>query len=338
MYPVCKYVIVATFLVVHSAFSQETKLVEDIKENHVDLSREVERYYVLTSNYSVKHGSYLKFNLIFGGFMKVLVNGNYKNGVADGQWEHFFSESANGLQSKGSYVNGKKNGMWTFYYADTLNSNPDLTIGARFDDSVSVVMPQAGPLLMAGMYLNDKRVGKWTALDLAGKPFQIYDFTKRVLIQDRFIGVDSSRLNVERPPIFIGGIHAFHSQVIEAKLKNLLESVSNKNIRGDSASVTISLTVAIDGTVKNVRVKEDHKAPKRFTEVALETSRLTDGNWLPAIRKSQPVEAETEINFIVKDKFVRRPNMYHSEKHYWVRASIKGHFDKKQKPGKKPGS
>ncbi len=92
--------------------SQQTRKVTKILD---ELNKEKEVYYVLSSDTSVKHGSYKQIK-----YKKdVLISGYYKMGAKDSLWSEFdWWGTKNGrckMRCSGNYSNGKKVGIWKFY-------------------------------------------------------------------------------------------------------------------------------------------------------------------------------------------------------------------------------
>ena len=100
------YLLLVAFLPVIS-LAQETKdvFVQNPEEQYV------ERFSVLKSDTTVRHGSYRRMDYI-GGAPKLL--GHYKYGKKDGRWQEFSLWDVF-LMALGNYTEDKRNGVWTFY-------------------------------------------------------------------------------------------------------------------------------------------------------------------------------------------------------------------------------
>ena len=87
--------------------AQETK---DVIIKNAE-ARYVERFTVLKSDTTVKHGRYRRMDF-FGGAPKLL--GQYKYGKRDGRWQEFSVWDVF-LAALGNYTDDKRTGEWTFY-------------------------------------------------------------------------------------------------------------------------------------------------------------------------------------------------------------------------------
>jgi hypothetical protein len=125
-----------SILSVTTLLSQETALFERKFEGTNQIA---ERYYVLKSNKTIKHGSYVKYFQIPTYYSKaekkqldlehfVAIKGNYKNGKRDGEWVEFNNQGK--FRTKGSYANEKKIGVW-----QTAKENGQVIENYDFDNS-----------------------------------------------------------------------------------------------------------------------------------------------------------------------------------------------------------
>ncbi|MFZ9848470.1 MAG: hypothetical protein ACO3EE_10015 [Flavobacteriales bacterium] len=119
--------IIALLLIPAALFSQKVKKIN----NKVTL----EKYYVLKSDTSVRHGRYEKYK--YNDYL--LISGYYKNGKKDSIWNEY-SEYSLELIANGNYVNNEKVGIWKYpqsgvlEYDHTLNKplSYDSTFNANF--------------------------------------------------------------------------------------------------------------------------------------------------------------------------------------------------------------
>ena len=107
------------FFCTAASYAQETKLIV----NYFPRSKQVaERYTVLKSNRTIKHGSYAAYFRMskkdYEGFQMgvlkledfVKIKGGYQLGKKGGEWEEYIQPQV--LKSKGNYHGDKKIGVW----------------------------------------------------------------------------------------------------------------------------------------------------------------------------------------------------------------------------------
>jgi TonB family protein len=87
--------------------AQETK---EVVVKNAD-ARYVERFSVLKSDTTIKHGTYRRMDF-FGGAPQLL--GSYKMGKKNGRWQEFSIWDVF-LAALGNYTDDKRTGLWTFY-------------------------------------------------------------------------------------------------------------------------------------------------------------------------------------------------------------------------------
>jgi len=177
------------------AFGQDVTLKRVKKKSVVDGITIKEKYYVLKSDNSIKHGEYKRYNII----NTLEESGFYNMGVKDSTWKTYIVGKYVG--SIGSYKNGKKNGEWK-YFTNVGTIDPDY-------DRKSPTR-----LVKSGYYVNDSMVGVWSYY-MKGVLEQQYDHTNDSLIfplkfNDNYVytiksdsGIIEHRL--ERPPMLVGG-------------------------------------------------------------------------------------------------------------------------------------
>jgi len=102
-----------------STFGQATK---EVKKKHKN-PYYTERYFVLKSNNTVKHGVYKK-----NGYKNCLViDGYYTNNLKDSLWSTYYWRSEQ-LKKQGSYEDDVRIGEWSFFSSDgTLIQTYDFT-------------------------------------------------------------------------------------------------------------------------------------------------------------------------------------------------------------------
>ena len=98
-----KLLLLAFFLLsVTGIYAQETER----KKNRLK-NGDVEEFFVLKSDNSVRHGSYERK----GEFNRTI--GEYKNGLKEGMWTEYSKGSR--LRSRGAFTNNVQTGVWKFY-------------------------------------------------------------------------------------------------------------------------------------------------------------------------------------------------------------------------------
>lgn len=260
-----------------------------------------EEYYVLKSDESIRHGTYVKYRPAKGGVL-VLESGMYQNGEKNGLWESFYESStaSSSIKEKGVYVNGKKNGVWTSFYRDSI---PEIIVQEKYSanrqvDSISLSINQQSAIVkMVGMYLNDKRVGEWRSFTRSGEVIQHYNFSKKVLIQDNSLS-DSVINHTNRKALFIGGAPLLLDFLqLEFRLSGEIMTA----IEEDSSSFDVSFTIDKDGLMKDEKV-ELSTGPKEFEDEAVAVVKRTATRWIPAVREGQPIESNFKIHFLIVKK------------------------------------
>jgi TonB family protein len=279
-----------------SSYSQKTKFV--LKEGQ----EFVEEYYVLETAEKIKSGTYVKYKVGLGG-VSILESGNYNNGMRDGLWEFYYNSGINtnnSLKEKGNFVNDKKNGVWISYYFDTIpNSTTTQKHGnKKRTDSVNIIIEQNNLIpRLAGQFLDDKRVGEWTAFDFNGDIYQKYDFTNSRLISDISIS-DSLQYNNSRPPIYLGGLPYLKDQLsYEFNFRQVIEL-----IKKDSTTVIVEFSITPSGKINNVTIIQSN-APSSMEKEVLRLITILDNNWIPAMQGDQLITSNFKIGFYLIRRF-----------------------------------
>jgi hypothetical protein len=313
-------VILKFLLIVNcSLFGQETKFISKItsekknpKEAKVDelvnfnfgLGQNfIEEYYVMSVDENIRHGTYLKYKQTFKG-IQVLESGSFQNGQKSGPWEYYYDipmRTVSSIKEKGHYVNGKKNGVWTGYYMDTI---PELikheTFGhKRKIDSIKVsIKQQSARIKIAGMYLNDKRIGEWVSFSESGNIFQIYNFSRKRLMLDPSVK-DTSEYNGTRNALFVGGLTCFEDLLAYEFSFTTVDL--REGIKSDSTAATVSFTIDEKGSVIAPKI-ESTTGNKLLENEALRIVALLDNQWIPAVKEGRTVSSIYKIHFF----FVRK--------------------------------
>lgn len=257
----------------------------------------IEEYFIKDADPPVKDGGYIKYHLTNKSGYSVLEAGKYSNGKRVGIWEFFHFDGQllnhNRLFAKGEYVDGQKNGVWTHYYLDSASQEIAVSrYGKRTKvDSLEVLIAQGKAVIrLVGTYAKGKRVGKWYTLDPNGKVVQEFDFETGLLVKEATLS-DSSRLNLLRPAVYLGGTVQMLREIARE-----LDYSKLTSIREFGSMVMISCVISPDGTVTNGKLL----TPDVSVTVGLEAIRsllTTSGNWIPAIRDGQLIPTTLQFKF-----------------------------------------
>lgn len=120
------------------AGAQETK---DVRIENA-LGRYVERYSVLKSDTTIKHGPYRKVDF-FNGALQIV--GQYKMGKKDGRWQEFSYWDVF-MVNVGNYKDGKRVGSWLFFSKLNVKeqeydyTKKELVLYAKDDDNKRTVI------------------------------------------------------------------------------------------------------------------------------------------------------------------------------------------------------
>lgn len=283
------YTTIILLTVYLSSFGQETKFV--LKDG----GGFKEEYYVLKDDKKIRHGTYVKYRQPLGQVI-IIESGKYANGEKDGQWETFYNlyprNTWNAIKEKGNYVNGKKNSVWLYYYLDTTNVTNIEKFGQKSKtDLLNVNIDQSNiKLKLAGMYLNDKRVGEWASWDYKGILSQMYNFSTGALLYDVSVK-DSLEYNRNRKPLYFGG----ESSLFEFLAQNITVPETLSKVKGDTVYAIAKFTIDEQGKTKHISVtsNSDNKSLKEeFTKLIT----MTDLNWIPGLKDG----AKAEYPFMIR--------------------------------------
>jgi TonB family protein len=174
-------------LITVNLWSQETILVE----NKYKGSKQIyEKYYVLKSDKSTKHGEYISYfklnkedykkfkrgHLNINDFIKE--KGNYFEGKKNGKWVEYSKPTV--TKAIGEYKDGKKEGEWTEYRNSRIknigyySSGKKTGIWNTFDTGLKVSSYD---------FDNDKKVGIWLTKEENGKVMTRFDYDQNLQLQ-----------------------------------------------------------------------------------------------------------------------------------------------------------
>jgi TonB family protein len=232
--------------------------------------------------------------------VQVLESGSYRNGQRDGNWDYYYNvpveNTKNTIKERGAYVDGRKNGVWIAYYPDTI---PEITNTRNFGtrrkiDSITIsINQQSAKINMAGMYLNDKRVGEWTSFTYSGGIFQKYNFSQKLLIRDPSVK-DSTEYNRNRNALFVGGLPCLDLFLsFEFNWMGVAPA-----LKEDSTSVIVSFKIDREGNSLEPKIAKS-TGNKRFEDEAIRVVTLTDKKWIPAVVEFTPIDSYYRIHFYI---------------------------------------
>jgi len=271
--------------------AQETEFVENIIDTYT-----AEEYYVLKSDKSIKHGSYVKFWTKYSG-TRILESGSYDRGQKTGTWMYFYKAGFRGVhytRERGQYVNGKKNGLWIQYYMDSVFSIKKKEAFEQQKDSLVIdINQEPRRIQLAGAYLNDKRIGEWTSFDPRGNLIQKYNFSKKALIFDKTVK-DTLLYNKNRAASFIGG-----QSLLIGFLLGEFDPATALILIKDSTTMIISAIINKDGHLDGYKIQKSSKF-KGVDNELIRVVNLTDMNWIPATSTTgEPIDSEYKIQAII---------------------------------------
>ena len=242
------------------AMGQDTKKVVRYSADSVY----TEEYYVLKSDETIKHGSYLKI-----GWSNLPVeSGEYKNNLKEGVWTTYFSGSEE-IHSLGEFSKGKKSGYWIY---NRLKNG--------------ILFPKG-----KGNYKNGDKSGVWEFYSKTGKLIQKYNFDTRELeypIDRPKQPAEGEALSLQYSTTFIGG----NEEIFEQLWENLVypKKAEEAGIQG---KVIVGFVVDANGEVTDIHVI--HGIGGGCDESAMDAVRSTSGKWIPA-RKQNGETIATEMS------------------------------------------
>jgi TonB family protein len=183
------------------------------------------------------------------------------------------------LKELGTYLEGTKNHMWTYYYEN-------------------------GKKKAEGLYASNKEVGLWTYWAPSGELVQKYHHTldsvyffidpnpleKHYVVHD---SGDTSVVDLDSPPLYLGGIHLAHNEAVKWLNYPLLARKA-----GIEGVAYIALWIDEEGSVTNYEI---HKDPgEGCGEAALNAVQKIEPNWIPGKLNGKNVKAKILMSFHFK--------------------------------------
>lgn len=264
--------IILTLFISIQANSQEQKTKRIKEKISIDGLSFKLKYYVLETNFSIKHGEYKKYDVI----NNLAESGYYKMGIKDSIWRTFICGKLVG--SEGYYVNGTKEGLWNYYTNIPGGWKPTL--------------------IKSGNYTNDSMVGIWSYYN-NGELEQVFNYSKDSLIygsksseeKNYLIKTDSGlfKVKLDKPPMLIGGNN---TRIENFKNMNIyqLDSLSEGNA---NISYTLSFWVKTSGETYNYEMI--NSINEEFSKYIIEYYK-NNYKWIPGVLKGQNIECKVMIN------------------------------------------
>ncbi|NEM97893.1 toxin-antitoxin system YwqK family antitoxin [Pontibacter burrus] len=152
-----------------------------------------EKYFVLKSDKSVKHGQYLRtYNDVW--FKDYIIDfGEYSNNQKTGKWYEFYAKDPNNfLRATGEFSNDKKEGWWQLFY---LENSADIAISLGSQKITAIIEPRKSSdkynitidttrlkKESEGNYSNGSKTGIWSYFDVDGALIHQYDHSSKKLV------------------------------------------------------------------------------------------------------------------------------------------------------------
>ena len=264
-------------------FSQKTEKVK--KKFSVDGITVKEKYYVLKSDTSIRHGEYKRYDVL----NDLQESGFYKMGVKDSIWKTYILNKYIG--SIGYYRNDKKSGVWK-YYTNVGTKNPN------YDKKSPLIMTKHGS------YSNDSLVGIWNYYK-AGELEQKFDYssntiifpvtneTKNIYYIKNDSGIITSKL--DRPPYLVGG----NTARVDNWKKMDHSKLSTLSNNSQDISYALSFWIKPDGTTYDYKMAKSVNA--EYDNYIIEYYKA-NYKWTPGVLNGNNVECQVIVSngYIVK--------------------------------------
>ncbi|WP_210116213.1 energy transducer TonB [Hymenobacter fodinae] len=237
-----------------------------------------EEYSVLTNNKTVKQGPYQKS---IGKNNLPLVRGFYSKGQKDSTWTTFYADGET-LRERGAYEQDQRVGMWEFY-------TPTGTLAQNYDYTYRQV-------LFSKPITNDKCVFKvWSAEDDCRDTLQL-----------------------ERKPVYIGGLEAMQS-VLQENLKYPVQALQ----RRISGTAKVAFLIDAEGNTSEYRVVK--KLGSGCDAEALRLAKLLPATWVPARLDGRAVTVvcELPVVFALPTPAQKSPPSKSAKRKYVARSSTR---------------
>ncbi|MEQ8471072.1 MAG: hypothetical protein RIC35_07800 [Marinoscillum sp.] len=276
-----------TIITIVLTLSSSLAFGQKLKFKHIKFEDYQEQYYINRSS-KQKDGSYIKFRSMPSG-INVIESGQFKDGIRDGTWYFFYFR--NSLKSEGIYKNRMKVGIWKTYFfnqSPSLNGNTLIANG----DSISIsVQAQNKNLKSIGNFDRGIKTGIWSYYDKHSDLVHQFDHSSGKLLSR-----DSSKLNLNRTPIYLGG----NESLIESiKMELLPLEVIGMRRNIEFLSIEISLVIGKSGDTQDILINKSsgfQDADRAF----IQSINSIDNNWIPALEEGEGRKEEVIIRLNYK--------------------------------------
>lgn len=276
-------------LVLFEGFGQKTKKVK-VYNDREDL---IEKYFVLKTDESVKHGFYTNFDTRG----HIISSGYYNQNKKDTGWIEYYPNSYD-VQYKGDYKNGRKDGIWTEYKRKgkrtALIKNKTEYSNNQKNGKWIQYYPVMGnnTVRSIGEYKNDKLVGSYKYFNKDSTLRFEYDYTNSVLInyyddKTTRIKTDSGifEVKLDNPPLHIDGLH--YGGYGPPQLRHTRLSDDRERRHG-----TVIVSFYIDTLGNAIDYKVIQELGKYYDERVLNSAKSIPNNWIVAKLNGKKVIAE----------------------------------------------
>jgi TonB family protein len=207
-----------------------------------------EEFSVLEADKTKKHGPYQRF---IGKNNILQTSGYYTQGQKDSTWTEYYADGET-IRQRGTYYQGQKAGMWEFY-------TPEGTLEQNYDYTYQQVLFSKPPA-------NDRRVFKlWSPEDDCRDTLQL-----------------------ERKPMYIGGLEAIRS-VVREHLRYPAQAQQSRL----SGTAWVAFVIDAEGKTSDYQIVK--KLGGGCDAEALRVVKLIPATWVPGRLEGKPVAVVCEM-------------------------------------------
>lgn len=239
---------------------------------------EIERYYVLKENKSVKHGQYVRYKKHMLG-ENVQEFGQFYNNNKIGTWYEFYDNDVNSLRSSGEYLDGMKSSYWIYFLGPNFNNinmvplimghhrKTQLLKPNKLKEPYKISFDTSGLKISSyGKYKEGEKIGKWFYLARIGVIITIYDHSNNLVIENLPVQDKSP------PFIYLGGPEHFSADFAES----FYEKLGNKSVVFPD---TLNYNLYFDGESISIE-RLNYKSNPKFDFVDKSLNEISQ-NWVP---------------------------------------------------------
>ncbi|HSH50650.1 MAG TPA: hypothetical protein VK982_02905 [Bacteroidales bacterium] len=190
-------ILVFTVSTFFSGYTQKTKWKLNNTLNYK------EEFFVLDTNLSIKHGTYIKYSPLYGLKARLMETGQYDMGKKDSVWIFFHN---NHVIEYRTLKRDTLHGIYYTCYPDTSRTKIASKLfnhqGKRFSTLQLNLRDDSLRLKITGAYENGIKIGEWTYYYPNGEVFFRYDYTEGVILQNDDDTEDSYS---DDGPVYLGG-------------------------------------------------------------------------------------------------------------------------------------